>query len=225
MVNPFSWTLDVWFTVLQMASAVILSLTIAVGYLNNQRKSRDMQQVKLEVAKQQERAAVAEKETLELRQKLMRIGSPRWALLGPLDEHLKGKPVASFEVLFVAESDEAHRTALWLESALSASGGWPILKGARPISPNETDLVLPQYSTAAMKENPFNLPFITRIGGWGEFSIIASPLDLDEMGFPKRDTGANAVMFALAKCDFQPLHNTDSRLPRGSVRIIVGPRQ
>ncbi len=42
MLNPFSWTLDNWFSALQVASAIILGLTVAIGYLLNQRQTRDL---------------------------------------------------------------------------------------------------------------------------------------------------------------------------------------
>lgn len=154
--------------------------------------------------------------------RIMRQESPRWALLSPLDAALEGKPRGSVEIVFVPDNDEAHKTAMWLESALT---GWKIVKNARPILPNDSELILPQFATPEMAKNHFNLPLITRIGGWGDFTVIASPADLSDDGFPRAETAANAVLFGLMKCGFQPLHNVDARLAAGNVRIIVGPRQ
>lgn len=221
MLNPFSWTLDSWFTFLQVASAVILSLTVAVGYLLNKRQNRELQQVKLGVAKQQERAANAEKETLELRERMLRKETPRWVLLSKLGDLIKGKPTGAFEVVFVPDDDEAHQAAITVEAFLSTAG-WRILKNLRPAS---EDLVLPQFATPAMRANPFHLPLLSRMGSNGEFTVVGSPEDSGELGISRPDTAANAVMLALMNCGFRVGSNNDSRLPAGTVRIIVGPRQ
>ncbi len=200
------------FSLLFLAATILTGAgTIITGFIANSRVAQTL-------AKQQERAANAEKELLKMKM-------PRWARLTPLDEALKGKPSGSVEIVFVPDNDEAHKTAMSLEGALSVSGGWKLLRNARPILPDDKDLILPQYATPEMAKNPFNLPLIARMGGSGDFTVIASEADVDDHGFPRVNTGANAVLFALIKCEFEPYHNTDSRLAAGNVRIIVGPRQ
>jgi hypothetical protein len=231
-MNPFSWTSETWYFWLSLFALIFvwLSVLTSLGALYASRLVNNAQAARartfeLELAKQQERAAKAEKETLELRQKMLRREIPRWVLLTKIDENLKGKATAAFEIVFEPNSDEIHKTALSLEASLSASGGWKILRNTRPYSEKDTDLILPQYATPEMSKNHFNEPFVTRIGGWAEFSIIASPADSDETGFPKRNSGANVVTFALMKGGFRTFVNSDDRLPAGHVRIIVGPRE
>ena len=108
------------------------------------------------------------------------------------------------------------KTALGIEAILSADANWKLLRNARPISPNEPSLILPQYATPAMAANPFHEPLISRIGLLSDITVIASPEDLKN-GFPKEGTAVHALWKGLHNCGFETIANNDSRLPAGTL--------
>ena len=59
ILNPFSWSLDNWFTALQAMSAVILGLTVAIGYMVNRRQALEIARAREEAGKANNSAAQA----------------------------------------------------------------------------------------------------------------------------------------------------------------------
>lgn len=178
------------------------------------------QRVETDLTKQQERAANAEKDLLELKQRVIRQNLPRWVILGvgSLEKVLKDKPKGSAEIVFQPEDDEAFRLTMGLEGELSI-GGWKIVRTV-PISADDPTQVLPMYA----KEKLLNFPAFAKVGGLSDVTVLASPADMDR-GFPKDDTAAHALLRGLHACGFQSLVAYDERLPSGTVRIIVGTKQ
>ena len=182
------------------------------------------QQVEISLADAKTKQADAEKELLALKQRVMREKLPRWARLQPLGEYVTGKPAGIVEIVFVPEDGEAQKTALGIEAHLSADGKWKLLRNARPISSNEESLLLPQYATPKMRDNPFHMPFIERIGLLSDITVVASPDDLSD-GFPKEGTAVHALWKGLHSCGFETLANSHSGLPAGTARVVVGTKQ
>ncbi|HZT60503.1 MAG TPA: hypothetical protein VFA21_18005 [Pyrinomonadaceae bacterium] len=73
MWNPLSWSLDSWYFILQVSSAAILGLTIAVGYFINKRQSAKILVLDKDIADARTKQANAERALLELQ----RAVSPR----------------------------------------------------------------------------------------------------------------------------------------------------
>jgi hypothetical protein len=182
----------------------------------------DLANAKGEMANQQERAAKAEKELLEVKKSFMRQSLPRWALVEPLSDFLKNKPTGSVEIVFAPEDDEASRTAMVIELMLGTSK-WRVLKTFHPYSEND---VVPQYSTPGMKENVFHVTLFTRVGGLTDITLLFSPADTEASIAlePRVGTAAEALWRGMRACGFQALAEEDPRLASGAMRIVVGPK-
>jgi hypothetical protein len=179
--------------------------------------------VEIELAKQQERAANAERELLEVKERVKRQRLPRWSFVEPLSTFLRNKPKGSVEIIFVPEDDEALKTAMSLELILGADAKWKILRNARPYSEDD---VLPNFLTPAMKENPFHITLFERVGGLSDITVLFSAAEVSEDGqSPRVGTAAEALWRGLHTCGFETIATVNPRLPVGTARIVVGPKR
>jgi hypothetical protein len=209
MLNPFSWSLDNWFTALQVMSALILSITVAVGYVVNTRQADKI--ANLEVAR-----AKLELETEKLRARQ----EPRAMAVSKLMFALEGKPSGVAEVLYQDGDGEAASFASLFESVL-VYAKWKINDHAQPIG----DRVSGSYSGIPIEElRKMSAPMrlgATVIG----VSIIANRRTMDTM----RDKEINplkALLQALAASDIRvALGQDDSSLPDGFLRIVVAQKE
>jgi hypothetical protein len=131
MSNPFSWSLDAWYVVLQAASAMILGLTVAIGYFANKRQAGKI--VLLEAANiEAQRNLEAERKTrLEMEQdiaprRLPLISSGGATNIDPLRQYAGTKLIIEY-----APDDEAQVAAEDIENATKAAG-WQLVKADCP---------------------------------------------------------------------------------------------
>jgi regulator of replication initiation timing len=171
-------------------------------------------------AKQQERAAKAEKELLEVKKNVVVLKVGRRWLIMQLGTFLKDKPNGSVEITYASNNDDAFMTAREIGIELEMAG-WKIT-GRKLISADDPNQVLPMFATPEMKGNPFNLTPFEMVGGQNDITVLISPADADkETGFPREGTAAHTLYFAIISCRLEPSLNFDKRLPAGSMRLVV----
>ncbi len=223
-------SLEMWKSFFEFGGAILLFLTFifGVGALLttrkvNERQGAELRAVGLKLSEQQERAANAEKELLEVKERVKRQSLPRWSLVEPLSNFLRNKPQGSVEIIFVPEDDEALKTALSLEAILSADAKWKILRNAHPYSEDD---VVPNFLTPALKENPFHITLFERVGGLSDITVLFSAADASEDRYsPRAGTAAEALWRGLHVCGFETIAAVDPRLAIGTARIVVGPKR
>ena len=126
-MNPLAWPAETWLSVCEWggliaaaASVLLLYGALKAGKIVNDRQALEMQNLKLDVATQQERAAKAELATEELKRRMAPRGLPQNFL-----EVMKTKPRGKAEILYQEGVPEVKGFAdslhLWLTMA-----GWQI---------------------------------------------------------------------------------------------------
>jgi hypothetical protein len=151
MLNPFSWSLDNWYTALQVMSAIILALTVAVGYVVSKRQATQIANAELETARVRERAEDLAKQNLDTESRLEAERLARLQLEQTLAPRALPyrfskvggssvdalKPFAGTQVIIIVEPDrEARRLAGHIKHSLEAAD-WKIVAVARPLDEAE----------------------------------------------------------------------------------------
>jgi hypothetical protein len=196
---------------------------LITGNIINQRQQEKLGILSGDLAKQQERAAKAERDLLELRERVKRQHAPRWVFLEPLSKFLFNRPAGSVEIVFAPEDDEAQKTAMGIALHVGPTPNWKIIGLPHPYSEED---VIPRFQTPDMKKNVFHVPLFERVGGISDITVLFSPVDAgtDVVPFPRAGTAVEALWRGLIACGFEPVSEEDPQLTAGTARIVVGPK-
>ena len=114
-------SIDDWYTIFQVISALALGVTIALGFVINKRQSRQVIALETQLAEAREKQAVAERELLELKERI----KPRHIDRSTFLEALTGQPKAPVEVLYLRDDPETLEFAQEIDNLLKAAG-WTV---------------------------------------------------------------------------------------------------
>jgi hypothetical protein len=208
MLNPLSWSLDNWLTVLQAVSAIAVALTVVVGYVVNKRQAEKIRDFDLRLAEQQERAANAERDLAEVRERQ----APRKLPAETFINSLKGKPKGVAHILYHHKDDfEAYNFAVQLWMALTAAG-WTVIDQPAPIPPEGPETPQPLR----------NLPSIARYGGGPGVAISVHTPGAQR---PEDGGAVDALVKAFAAANVPAtLAGFEGNFPSDFAEIVVGPK-